>query len=85
MQIARMLRDHTGVISLNLRGIEPWNVVLAQPSRLTRSAYPHCSTANGKDGLSSQGNGMKADGCVQLSAFPAAAEQACATVAGSRA
>eukprot|EP00891_Asterochloris_glomerata_P004944 jgi/Astpho2/4944/Aster-x0656 len=36
MQIARMLREHTGVISLNLRGIQPWIVVLAEPSELTR-------------------------------------------------
>ena len=46
MQMARMLRKHTGVINLNLQGIQPWNVVLAVPSKLTRSAFPHCSGAD---------------------------------------
>ena len=85
MQIARMLSDHTGVISLNLRGIQPWNVVLAQPSRLTRSASPHCFTANGTGWSFQSGTWQGAEGCGQLSALPAAAEQACATVAGGRA
>ena len=48
MQIARMLREHTGVISLNLRGTRPFDVILAEPSELARSALPHCSGVNKK-------------------------------------
>lgn len=88
MQIARMLREHTGVISLNLRGIQPWIVVLAEPSELTRSASPHCSAANGKGWTFQSGNWQGAEGCgviEQLSALPAAGEQTCATLSGARA
>ena len=37
MQMACILEKHMGVINLNLQGIQPWIVVLAAPSKLTRS------------------------------------------------